>query len=687
METNHDMNLSHLRPTNLREFLYGVPYYPEHWDAATREGDPALFAGAGWNVVRMAEFAWDLMEPREGVFDFSLFDETIERLGAVGIRTILCTPTAAPPRWLTKGDPAVLRVDADGRPLQHGSRQHASHFSASFREASRRITSAMSAHYRENPQVIGWQTDNEFHCHFREDYSAAAQAAWVVWLRERFRGDVDALNTAWGTAFWAQTYNDFEDVELPRAGRPTHCNPSQWLDFQRFLSDGVTTFQREQVEILRAAQPRWFVTHNGCFGAIDYRGNFVKDLDFLAYDSYPFFESDPANRAANHAANLDYTRAYSGHFIIPEQQSGAGGQGAYFHDKPEPGEMRRMAWTSIARGADGLLFFRERSCRFGAEEYWEGIIDHDNVPRRRYREAAQLGAELQSVGRRLLGSSVRVDVAVAGGDFAAQHGHDPISLGLPSPRHMGEAVHSVFFRAGYAVGFVHPSDSLAGVKLYVIPHFAIFDPLWLGNLEAFVREGGTLVIGARTASRDLQSRVVSETLPGVLRCLCGVTVEEFGRQNRPDRRPHAVRFGASGDDVPTSLWYEYVQPEAEGVEVIGEWTTRHLNGKPAVTRRRIGEGQVIYVGTYLTREFTAALLPMLDRLGGLPAALTDLEGVEVVERVFEGSSPIRVVINHREEAVRFPLPAGFSTDLLGGKVTGGELNLEPSGVAVLTSDR
>lgn len=553
---------SHHDPVPLREFLYGSPYYPEHWDDAIRATDPALFRAAGWNVVRMGEFAWDSFEPREGRFDFSLFDETIARMGAAGIRTLLCTPTAAPPRWLTRDHPDVLRIDAEGRRQEHGSRQHASHFSAVFRSYSRKITHALAEHFRDNPHVIGWQTDNEFHCHFREDYSPAATAAWHEWLSLRFEHNIAALNRAWGTAFWANTYARFEDVGLPRRDRPTQPNPAHWLDYQRFLSDGVTEFQHDQVEILRAAQPRWFVTHNGVFPAIDYRGRFTRDLDFLSYDSYPFFEYDPAARAAGHAFNLDHVRAFSGNFVILEHQSGAGGQGGYYHDKPEPGEMRRLAWTSIARGADGLLFFRERSCRFGAEEYWEGILDHDNLPRRRYHEAAQLGSELARIGPLLLGSSVRIDIGIAGADFAAQHGHEPITHGLPSPKNMAEAVHGVFYRAGYAVGIVHPEDSLAQLRLYVVPHLAIFDPTWVPALEKFVTEGGTLLLGARTASRDLRSNVVSDTFPGALRGLAGVTVEEYGRQNRQDCRPLALRIHDTSADTATTLCNSRPMPPA-----------------------------------------------------------------------------------------------------------------------------
>ena len=677
--------LSHVRPTPLHEFLFGSAYYPEHWDTATRAADPALFRAAGWNVVRMGEFAWNLIEPAAGRFVFDLFDETIARMGAAGIRTIFCTPTAAPPRWLTRDHPEVLRVDADGRRMEHGSRQHAGHFSPVFRDYSRRITRVLAEHYRDNPHVIGWQTDNEFHCHFREDYSPAAATAWCAWLRLRFADDIAALNRAWGTTFWAQCYDRFEDVGLPLRDRPTQPNPAHWFDYQRFLSAGATDVQREQVCILREVQPRWFVTHNGCFAGIDYRGGFTQDLDFLGYDSYPFFDYDPRTRAASHAFNLDHTRAYSGHFLMLEHQSGAGGQGSYYHDRPEPGELRRLAWASIAHGADGLLLFRERSCRFGAEEYWDGVLDHDNLPRRRYREAAQLGAELARVGPLLLGSSVRIDIGVAGADFSAQHGHEPITHGLPSPKAMAEAVHGVFHRAGHAVGVVHPLDSLAGLRLYVVPHMAVFEPAWVPAFERFVDAGGTLVIGARTASRDLASNVIADTLPGALRALAGITVEEYGRQNHPELRPLALRLEGEPCDTPTTLWYEQLAPDsAAGTDIVARWTTRHLAGSPAITRRQHGRGQVFYVGTYLTTEFTTALLPLLGRHEALPPPLSTVPGIEIVERVFPDGRRFHVLINQNETSARIPSPREATWEHVSDRhlQPAEMIELPPNGVAI-----
>lgn len=670
---------SHRNPVPLAKFLHGVPYYPEHWPESVRAGDAALFKAAGWNVVRMGEFAWDLIEPEPGRFDFSLFDETIARLGAAGIQTIFCTPTATPPRWLTRDHPEILRVDADGRPQRHGSRQHASHFSPLFREHSRRITAVLAERYKGNPHVIGWQTDNEFHCHFSEDHSAAAQDAFAGFLHARFRGDIGALNRTWGTAFWAQTYARFEDVPTPIANRPTYLNPAHLLDYHRFLDHGVTVFQREQVEILRAANAGWFVTHNGCFASIDYHGDFSADLDFLSYDSYPLFYADPATRGAQHAFNLDYVRCNAGNFVVMEQQSGPGGQGGYLHDTPEPGEMRRMAYASIAHGADGLLLFRERSCPFGAEQYWCGVIDHDNIPRRRYREASRLGAELARVGPAVLGTRVHIDVAVTGEDFAAFHAHQALSHGLPTPRQAAEVVHRFFHGRNHAVGCVHPNDSLEGIKLYVITHYTAFDPAWLPGLSAWVESGGVLVIGARTGTKDLAGNVVTVPAPGVLRSLAGLTVEEFGRQNRPEARPLSLRV-VGGEPVATSLWYERLEPAA-GTEVVASWDSRHLAGYAAITRRAHGRGAVYYVGTYFDDALLAALAACWRSRGELPAPAALPAGVEQVVR--QGSAHrLTFLINHRDDEVTLPAPpAGH--DLVNDRAVSGPLILGPHDVVAI----
>ncbi|NJL30662.1 MAG: beta-galactosidase [Phycisphaerales bacterium] len=656
--------LSHRRPTNLDFFWYGVPYYPEHWSEEDRRDDPQRMAAAGINVVRMAEFAWTRMEPSQGVFDFSLFDQTIDRLAEHGIRTILCTPTATPPRWLTARHPEILRMDNLGRVMSHGSRQHASHMSEIYRTHSVRITRAMAEHYRDHPAVIAWQTDNEFHCHFNEDHNASTQVAFRRWLAERYDQDIRKLNAAWGNEFWSLTYDNFEQVDTPKSHAPGRYNPTHRRDYTQFLSDAVTLFQQEQIQVLRAVNPRWRIFHNGTFSNIDYRGQFTRDLDFLGYDCYPMFHKQGLSRPWIQANKLDKTRGYSGHFIVPEQQSGGGGQSgdgvdeSYLHDSPEPGEMRQMAYRSIARGADGLLFFRWRSCRFGVEQYWQGLLDHDNRGRRRYDEASKLGAELKQLGPELLGTTVKIDAAVAGPDFLVHESHRSCTLGLPAPDTVGEWVHRELTQRGVSIGWVHPTDDLAGVKLYIVPHWAWFDPAYVAPLEAWVKAGGTLVIGAWTATRDANNHISDQTPPTCLADLCGVEVDDYSRINNIAERPRQLQFEGMVEPMAANHWAEALKLRA-GTKVLATWQSGTFAGKPAATIRPVGKGQVIYIGTWLSESLLATVSPLLMQWSGLSKTWPDSpQGVEVVVREASGRC-LWFFFNNTQAPVTFAsLPKG-----------------------------
>lgn len=670
---------SHLRPVSLPAFYFGVCYYPEHWDAETRREDASRMQAAGIKVIRMAEFAAEFLEPVPGNFQFDLFDETIEMMGRHGIQTILGTPTAAPPRWLSMAHPEALAVDEHGVPQQHGSRQHMSLSHPAMKDYSRRVTRAMAEHYASHPQVIGWQTDNEFHCHFSADHSPAAQEEFRVFLRQRYQDRIDDLNEAWGTRFWAQTYSSFAQIEAPRQAAPCFPNPGQKLDYARFLSWRATSFQKEQIEILRAAQPEWFVFHNGCFAHIDYRGPFTRDLDCLGYDSYPGFSFDVTTRASDHAYNLDRVRAWSGNFLIPEHQSGPGGQASYFHDQPEPGEMRKMTYTSIAHGADGLLYFRWRTCRYGAEMYWCGILDHDNIPRRRYEELTQIGQEIAQLGSLLMGSSVRVEVGIASADFDALEARATLPFGLPSLANHAETIHRWFYERHYAVGCVHPADVLDGLRILVIPHWEVMDPSWLPALTTFVEKGGTLILGARCGTRDGRNQVIPTTAPGFLRPLAGVSVEEGSRKNRADQRPWLLQWGDA--TLAAEDWVEILQPET-GTEVLAHWTSRYAAGRAAITRRPLGEGQVIYIGTILTASLMATFGPQLVQLSGLQPILPGLpEEVECTVRT-RGKESLWFLINHADEPRSLVPPPG-TTPIIGEKPSPDKLHLPAYGVSVL----
>ena len=668
----------HQRPTKLNRFLFGCPYYPEHWTEADRRDDPERMAAAGVNVVRMGEFAWDRMEPRRGQFDFSLFDEMIARLGERGIDTILCTPTATPPRWLTVGHPEWMRVDESGRRMDHGTRQHCCTTNEGFRAESRRIVAAMADHFRGNPRIIGWQTDNELDCHFSECFCHACQEGFRNWLRAKYQ-TIDALNAAWGNAFWALTYDDFDQIPLPYPNsRPAYPNPTHELDYCRFLSDSVIAFQRQQVEILRTARPDWFITHNGLFRHIDY-WRFTEDLDFLGVDIYPGFSGDTPADAVWAALGNQRCRAVSGGYIIPEQQAGAGGQKPYIHLTPQPGRMRLWAWQSIAHGADGVLHFRWRTCRFGAEEYWCGVLDHDNVPRRRYEEFAREGRELAALGPRILHTTLDVQAGVLvenDQDEAASALH----LGLPRHGDQAACAFGELWRRHLPCGLIHTADCLAGLRLAVLPSMPMMDEGLAGRLAAFVEAGGVLLATARSAIKDRHNRVIPVTPPGLLAELFGSTVEEFGRLNEG-----ALKLRAEGRPIPCGKGYEILS--LHGAEQAGAWlgfddgAPCAAAGRPAVSIRRLGRGAAIYVGTFLSADNVRAIMDLALSLATIRPLAQAADFVEVTRRKAPGRALTFVLNHYPKSQISRGLPEGQY--LLGGPAAGGELELPAWDVAII----
>ncbi|RJS93485.1 beta-galactosidase [Salinisphaera sp. Q1T1-3] len=708
MKNTANKPLSAWRPITTDTFVYGVPHYPEHVDESYWDRDAARMAECGFNTVRLGEFAWHLFEPIEGRYDFGLFDRAIEGLAAHGIQTILCTPTATPPRWLTAKYPEILRVDGQGRRMHHGSRQHADTAHPLFRAYSCQITEAMATHYRDNPHVIGWQTDNELNTSMSVSYSAASEAEFQIFCEHKY-GTIEALNAAWGGNFWATAYRSFDQVVLPRPNAPVHCSPGHVQDYHRFLAFATMRFQRDQVEILRRMNPDWFVFHNmGRLADVDFRGGFADDLDFVGYDVYPLLHEEKwrtGGHAHQQASFLDKCRGFAGNFIVPEQQSGFGSQVVFSTLVPEPGEMRRMAFSSLAHGADGLMFFRWRPAHFGAEIYWMGILDHDDIPRRRFDEAKQIGQEIQALAPALLGTAVRIDVGIAGADFDNEIAHETYPIGFPSPQDDGTLLHRACFMRGIATGFAHPEDTLERLKIFYVPHWLMFDDDWVARLARFAENGGTVIIGARTGSRDRHNHVIRTSAPGpALSALTGVTVEEFGRLAAPDQgemmdrdRPGAghyvetardtesgrrrYHFTFAGRELTAGHGYEILEPAVDA-EVIGTWSNRFLAGRAAITRRRVGSGQVIYLGTYLTDDLAEALVDWLAAEADIAPLVEGLPtGIDATLREAEGRR-LLFLLNTEHTPTRITNPP-TGTDLLTGATVEDTLALNGYGCAVI----
>jgi len=657
-------------------FCFGVCYYPEQWPESYWEEDARRMQECGVNTVRLGEFGWALMEPREGQYDFSLFDRAIATLGRHGIKTIFGTPTAAPPKWLTHQYPEVLNVLETGQPVNDQSRRQISYNSPVYRRFSREIVEALARHYRDNTNIIGWQIDNEMNNENPEDFSDSSRAAFRLWLQKKY-GTLDALNARWGTVVWSQIYSDWGQIDLPFP-TPAWHNPALMLDYKRFISDSATDYLNDQVDILRRYRPDDFLTHNGVFQNINYY-TFSRPLDLHAYDNYPTFKDSPRYPTG---AMLTLVRGFNGRFMIMEQLTGPAGQ-TYLLRTPRPGEMRLWAMQAVAQGADGLLHFRWRSAERGAEEYWYGVLDHDNVPRARFAEFKQEGQELQKIGPQIVGSKIVSQIAVIK-DFEDEWVFD--YQFLTKEVNVG-AVYDALFQAAseqrYNIDFVGPTADLGGYKLVFAPQLALMDDKLAARLARFVKQGGTLIMSAHSAIKDRDNAFTADPIPLGLTNLFGVELDSFQTYQPPSGTNNTLRFD-DGCTVPVQVFAEVLHPTT--AQIVGRWQRDYFKDSPAATEQPFGKGKAVYYGSLFNLDAARCLLKRYAGETGLKPLLSDVpEQVEVTCRT-KGETDFYFLLNHGDSPVTVDVGDGF-IDVLAGEAAAASLTLAPFDYRVLKRER
>ena len=687
----------------------GTCYYPEHWDESLWQSDLARMKAAGITTIRIAEFAWSKTEPAEGVFTFDFFDRFLDAAESAGMRVIFCTPTATPPAWLTERYPEVLNARKDGVLYRHGMRRHYNYNAPKYRELCARIVEKLAEHYARRPCIVGWQIDNEINCEADEFYSEADTAAFRAFLQQRY-GTLDALNEAWGTAFWNQTYTDWSEIYVPRTTMMGYTNPHQQLDYIRFVSESAISFCKMQADIIRRYKKTSdFITTNGMFANLDNCRMTDDALDIYMYDSYPNFAyalgADPLHdtklRDRKWSRNLTEVRAIGPHFGIMEQQVGAHGWNAHMETPaPKPGQLALWAFQSIAHGADYVGFFRWRSARFGTEMYWQGILDYDSRDTRKLAEVAALHERLERLNQRapLAGSRYLADVAVLRDydnlwDARVDQWHG--SLQYESEDELFVACQTSHTPLDFC--FITDETALSELLRYrvlIYPHPYIMTERRAVLLGAYVEAGGTLILGARSGMKDERGQCVALPMPGLLSALTRTTVEEFTFVGAADG---TVPMQLDGKEVPSGQFNDVLAICAESAgnggsdadrnapRVIATYCGNYYAGAPAAVERACGAGRVIHFGGTFTRENAAALLAHVGALSPCADVLQLPADCELCVRE-AGGRRLFIVLNYSAERQPVRVLKDI-TDAESGAhhAAGSTLELAAYGVAVLTA--
>jgi beta-galactosidase len=624
---------------------------------------------AGVNLVTVGVFSWGLLEPEPGRYEFGWLDRVLDLLADNGIFADLATATASPPPWLARRHPESLPVTRDGITLWPGGRQHYCPSSHAYRRAAAALVERLAERYADHPALALWHVNNEYGCHVAACYCDRSAEHFREWLRARY-GSMDALNDAWGTAFWSQHYGDWDEILPPRAA-PAWRNPSQELDWHRFCSDALLELFAMERGILERASSGVPITTNFMrfFKPSDY-WKWAEQVDFTADDLYPD-PGDPAG-ALERSAAADLMRSLRGGapWLVMEQAPNAINSRHRNVPKP-PQQMRLGSYASLARGADGIMFFQWRASKAGAEKFHSGMVPHAGTATRTWREVAELGAELARLDD-VVGTRVPAEVALVFDweswwalEIPSKPSHDLLLLDQV------QLWYRPLWERNLAVDFVRPDGDLSRYRLVVVPNLYLVSDAAAENLARFAGDGGTLVVSFFSGIVDERDHVQLGGYPAPFRRLLGIVVPEF----RPHAEDETGHVTLDGERHSCDLWSDWI--ELEGAEAVAVFADGWLSGQPALTRN----GSAWYLGTRLDAAAMGALVRRLVEESGVAPPLEAPPGVEVVRREGDGRAFL-FLLNHGTEDAKVEVGGGFR-DALTGSDCAGAVTLEPFGVAVL----
>ncbi len=654
----------------------GSAWYPEQWPESRWEEDLRLMEAADLRVLRIAEFAWSRMEPSEGHYDFDWLERAIDLAAKHHIMSVLGTPTATPPAWLTQKYPDTLRVEENGRRASHGMRAHGSVSSPRYREFCRKIAEQMALRFGHNPNVVGWQIDNE-DGYALMSYDDHAYKLFQDWLQKKYKS-LDSLNAHWTTSYWSQTYDNWSEIPIP-IPMGEH-NPGLELEWKRFVTDTWNDYLNNQTSVIRAnSDVRQFITTNfmGFFNGFDHY-ELSEPLTFASWDDY--VGSGHVDADYNGLSH-DLTRGFKRqNFWVMETQPGAVNWSP-LNNFLNRGEGRAMAWQAIGHGADVVSYWQWRSALNGQEQYHGILLGADGTPAPFYDEASQLGHDFVKTESAFRGTSVTSQVAL----LYSYDSRWAIDLQKFTQKYDQEVLLKSYYHAlrhlSQAMDVVNPYAPLAGYKLVVAPDLNLIPEDLSQHLLEYARNGGHLVLGPRSGMKDQFNALLPQRQPGFLVEPLGARIEQFYALEKN------VPLSGSWGDGEASVWAEQLKALSAEAEVLLHYGKSNgwLDNQPAAITRPYGRGRITYIGAILDESLMAKAAEWMIHSSGVTPAFGPLpDGVEVSRRGGDGKQ-IFVFLNFAGEQRQIALPRSMKL-LLSGK-EGNAVELPPYGVEVALDAR
>ncbi len=590
-------------------FLFGIDYYPEQWNKNLWEDDAKRMSSSGVNLIRIMEFAWTIIEKKEGVFDFSLFDEVIDLFSHYNIKVVLGTPTATIPFWLYQKNPKIMQVTYNGNRKEFGGRRSVCVNNSIFLNHVNIIVDEISKHYGKNSNVIGWQLDNEIG-HEGSDfcYCDSCFEKWNLWLKEKYE-NIENLNKAWGTNFWGTSYSEFQ-IPTPKNTFGSLQNPSLLIDYSRFMSDSNIKFLNAQYNILKnnINKDQWiatdiFMPSLSC--SIDFQ-ELTKDHDFIGLNNYPVWgEQNEPLPYYFISLNLSYLKGLKDnkHFTVFEQMSGIQGHSCIGY-LPSIEELRLWTNKAISFGADKLFYFRYRTASSGQEQLCYGLINPDNNETALFKNLTNNIKENREIFDRIANSKQKNSIAslVYDKDSVRLLRHQYQTKGLYNkPTEYMQVGYELEFTRWYApfslfnisVDVKSTNNlNLDNYKIISLPLYLMVDDLFVEKIKKWVENGGILILSWRTGIRTKENMATSEKLPGKFSKLAGIEIESFESLNETKTYITRGLF-----KIKVEAWADIIKPVKAKVLAKYSDKKKPYYGQAALTVNEYGKGKVYYFGT------------------------------------------------------------------------------------------
>jgi beta-galactosidase len=646
--------------------LYGAAYYHEYEPYERLDQDIAMMKKAGLNVVRMGESTWSLWEPEDGHFEYAWMDRVVDAMGKAGIKVVMGTPTYSIPTWLYHEHPEVLVRSLGGSKTFYGMRQNMDTDSPTYRFYAERVITNLVEHYKNNPNVIGWQIDNE-----TSSYGAANDdvfAGFVNHLKQKF-GTTDNLNKAWFLNYWGEDVNGWENMPTRDSAQSTGYK----LEWSRWQQMRVTDFLAWQAALVRQHRgPHQFVTTD--FGGMMKRDvnefEVSRSLDIVADNIYHGTQDNMDGWVQ--AEQGDFSRSLKhANYLVTETNAQTTDWTSAFQYPPYDGQLRLDVYTHLSSGANMIEYWHWASIHSGQETFWKGVLSHDLEPNRAYDEVVRTGNELQLIGPDLVNLKITNQVAILWSvdslnaiSFMPFTSSGPQwSLAPPTADYasLTQQFHRALYKLNVGTDFVFPLDAdFSRYKLLIVPALYIADDDLLEKIAAYVKGGGHVLMTFKSGFANENSAVRWVRAPGPLREAVGFSYQEFSNLEHPlPLNGDPFRAGA---DNNVSYWAEFLMPEHAKALA---WYDHPFFGKwPAITRNQYGSGTLTYEGTYLSNELQRRVV--LDTLKDAGITTPDLDvpaPVHAKHGVNRAGKQIHYYLNYSSAPQEITYTAGDGIDL------------------------